>query len=174
MSKLVPVRLERGAPLYCIDTVRRIYNATIADLATKPLKPNTWDHQYIWWRNIDFDKTVIHAYCPEPWPGVIVAFSKVTYRGDHCTPLFAIDPEWHGRGFGEEIIQHYLSVARPKPLRGSQLVSNGAICHLNEKAGWQIESTVDGVQHLYHPNGRDKFLPLEHTCKVMLDYHNGD
>jgi RimJ/RimL family protein N-acetyltransferase len=116
----------------------------------------TAEQQQAWWRNIDHKRVQVHLYSPIEQPWEIVAFSMVTDRGDFCTPMFAVSNTWWGKGYGEEIIRHYLALAEGKPLRGEQLTLNPAIQHLNKKLGWLIVAERDGTQFLVHPNGRQQ------------------
>jgi hypothetical protein len=150
MKLLTAHRLTPASHPVLLDRMREIYNLNISYLATKPLAYIDRAQQLKWWRELDHTKNIVHIYSPIDSPWAICAFSKVTDRGDHCTPIFAIGGAWWGRGFANEIIEHYLSLSA-KPFRGEQLTSNAPICHLNEKFGWQIESTADGVDTLYHP-----------------------
>lgn len=138
-------------PLF-IEKLRVLYNSMIPFLATHPIKSNGVAEQQMWWKTLDHSKVTVHLYSPVDSPWEIAAFSMVTDRGAYCTPMFAIDREHWGKGYGDEIIHHYLRIANGKPLFGEQLVSNGAIRHLNARAGWQILGERNGVQSLYHPN----------------------
>lgn len=153
--KLIPEQLSLDSPYANIDAIRRIYNVTIPTLATKPLKPNTWEEQLDWWNHMDWSRTKFFVFYPVQYPGLIVAFSRITDHGDYCTPMIAVDPEWQHHGYGQEIIRHYLRTAYPKPMRATALSSNLRVCLLNSLAGWQVEAHVDGVYQLYHPNKRE-------------------
>lgn len=156
MKDLIATRLTQDSHPALIERMRVLFNANIDSLATKPLSLQTSRSQYDWWRSLDHTKVTFHIYSPKEWPWEIVAFSMVTDRGDYCSPMFAISNLWWGRGYGEQIIQHYLLVADEKPLQGEQLASNGAICHLNEKLGWLVVREENGVQYLRHPNNRQQ------------------
>lgn len=178
MDKLVawqiPAGIGRSSNILptLLDRVRVLYNDAIPFLETKPLHPLKRDEQLEWWRGLNHNETRLWVYTlREGTDPTIVGFLKLTDRGSYVTPLFVLDKKYWGRGLGEEIIQHYLQQAKPKPLRGSQLVSNGAICHMNKKAGWMIDHTTEaGVQHLYHPNGTNVRLTPEETAQAYLDY----
>jgi GNAT superfamily N-acetyltransferase len=155
-----------------LDRVRVLFNDAIPFLETKPLHPLKRDEQLEWWRGLNHNETRLWVYTlREGTDPTIVGFLKLTDRGSYVTPLFVLDKKYWGRGLGEEIIQHYLQQASPKPLAGSQLVSNPAICYMNKKAGWLIERTENGVQHLWHPNGTERRLSLQRTCDEFMRYN---
>jgi GNAT superfamily N-acetyltransferase len=138
-----------------VERMRQIYNDTIDDLATTPLvKLNEYEQQD-WWREREVG-TRAWLYAPIVTPWRMVAFCLLTQRNGFVTPLFAIDPMWHGRGYGKEIIQHYLTEAKG-PLAGSALKKNAAIMHLNQQAGWQVLSETEEVVNLYHPGREECF-----------------
>jgi GNAT superfamily N-acetyltransferase len=138
-----------------VERLRKMYIEALSFLETHKLHPNTEEEQQAWWAALDHTSTVVHLYSPVERPWEIVGFSMVTDRGNFCTPMFALARHMRGQGLGQEIIEHYLAVANGKPLHGEQLVSNGAICHLNARLGWKVKREQDGVQYLYHPNGTD-------------------
>jgi hypothetical protein len=156
MRKLIAYRLLADAHPALIERLRVLYNTAIPFLATHRIETQTCESQQAWWRNLDHTKVMVHLYSPVEFPWEIVAFSQVTDRGTYCTPMFALSNLWWGKGYGEEIIEHYLFVASGKPLHGEQLTSNGAICHLNKRLGWKIISERDGMQTLVHPNNRQQ------------------
>src|SRR5438128_10450650 len=134
-----------------VEVMRRIYNLAVPDLATRPLSPRVEHSQQKWWACLDKSRVTAHLYHPVAMPWRFVAFSLVQWKERGiATPMFAIHPDWQHRGYGREIIDHYLEVANG-PLAGSALKSNAAIMHLNEKAGWRVVSEADGVVQLYHP-----------------------
>jgi GNAT superfamily N-acetyltransferase len=153
VKRLIAKRLPATASQGEVEILRELYIGAIEQLSTRPLHRNTTEEQWAWWDGLDHSKVTVHFYSTVDEPWRIIAFSMVTDRGSFCTPMFAIAKVAWGRGYGQEIIEHYLEVASPKPLYGSQLVSNGAICHLNRKNGWMVLREVDGVQMLFHPNG---------------------
>jgi len=131
------------------EYVRNLYNASLADLATKPLEPSTLEDQITWYFRAQPEVMIgmNHEYRP-------VGFFALTPRvyGDFHTPIFVIHPDHRGKGYARHFIQGYISHAST-PLAGSQLKSNKVICRLNEEIGWQIVAERDGVQYLYHPGG---------------------
>jgi GNAT superfamily N-acetyltransferase len=154
--KLIPHRLASDGHPHLIEQVRVLYNSTLFFLATHPISPQSKEGQQAWWKDLDHSRVVVHLYSPVESPWDIVAFSMVTDRGLYFTPMFAISNNYWGKGYGQEIIEHYLALAAGKPLRGEQLVSNGAICHLNARYGWNIVGERDGTQFLIHPNNVDR------------------
>lgn len=153
-------------PIY-IEIMRCIYNVTLPQTATKPIAPKTSEEQFNWWCNLDHNKVRVHIYREVERPWNIVAWSMVTDRGNYCTPMFAIHPQFWGLGYGEEIIYHYLQVAG-KCLQGSQLKSNGAICHLNARNGWRVVGEDGDVQLLLH-DGPDNYP--QRAYDEILRYH---
>ena len=170
MDKLIAHRLSKNSHPLLIERMRQIYNTMIPWVATRPLTPIESQPQQDWWNQlVDHTKTTFHLYSPIETPWEICAYSVVTDRGDFCTPHFAIGGAWWGRGYGAEIIQHYLEVAA-KPLYGSQLVSNAAIRHLNTKFGWHVLDTRDGVEYLHHP-GVNPNIRQQEIYDEILRYH---
>ena len=176
MKKLIAHRLTRDSHPALIEELRLIYNENIGDLATHPLQWLAPEVQQEWWKNLDHPNVVVHLYSPVETPWVIVAFSKVTFRlGGYATPQFAIAKGYWGRGWGSEIIAHYLQVAN-RPLYGEQLVANAAICHLNKRFGWRIIETEAGVDYLYHPGvstpeQADMFNRQQEIYDEIIRYH---
>lgn len=148
--KLRPIRLWRDSDPVLVEIMRDIFVRTINDLSTKPLVPPTPAEQQVWWEMLDHSNVKVFLWRPIERPWEIVAFSMITDRGDHATPMFAIDPVFQGRGYAREIIDHYIRTAG-KPLRGEQLKSNEAIRKLNAEAGWRLLATEGGIEYLRHP-----------------------
>lgn len=151
-----------------VEILRRLYNDALNALNTKDLHYNTEMDQWLWWLRLDHHTTKIHLYSPinEPWN--IIAFSMVTDHGSYCSPMFAIASGYHGRGYGEQIIQHYLFLAGQKPLHGSQRMDNQPIRHLNKRNGWIVVKTEGDIEHVYHPNpGQTQ----EEINREILRYH---
>lgn len=132
-----------------IEVLRTLYITSIAQLSTKPLVPPTREEQLEWWRGLDHSKVRVWLWFTGYRGREVAAFSMLTDRGSHATPMFAISPEYHGRGFARKIIKHYIAEAG-KPLRGEQLVSNDRIRRLNAEAGWRVTSATDTVEYLEH------------------------
>lgn len=136
-----------------VEIMREIFNENLDMLATIPLAIRTYDEQQEWWIE---NKHCIKAYLYEPLDclGNHMAFSMLTDRGGFYTPIIAIRKECWGKGYGKEIISDYITKAQG-PLAGSQLESNKAICHMNEKVGWQIVGKVKNndtvIDLLFHP-----------------------
>ena len=149
--KLIAFRLQADSHPYLIDALRRLYNESIPFM-TKPLEENSAEEQLAWWRSLDHSKVLVHLYSPVDEPWKIVAYSMLQHRGDHASPMFAIDPTYWGRGYGRAIIAHYIKEAR-MPLRGEQLVENKPIRHLNEKAGWKVIGNIEGRVELLEHSG---------------------
>lgn len=166
--QLVPEQISRHADPLIVEEMRRIYNASLDEVATKPLTPKSPQEQHDWWVSLDHDNVEVSLYRPFGMPWAVAAFSIVRDRGDHCTPFFCTNPEYRGMGIGRQIISHYLSIAK-KPLHGEQLVSNGAIRHLNKQFGWQVVGTRDNgrVECLQHPG----INPPYPDYKELADYN---
>lgn len=155
MVKLIAYRMPPDAHPALVERMRELYIASL-QFFTKPLSPPTKEEQQVWWASLDHSKVIVHLYSPVEQPWEIVAFSMLTDRGQYYTPLFAISDSWWHKGYGEDIIRHYLALASPKPLHGEELADNGAIVHLNEKAGWRVVAERNGVHYLYHPNDKQQ------------------
>lgn len=155
-----------------IEAMRIIYNDNLDMLATVPLPVRAYQDQQDWWKE---NHTKLRAYLYEDAskPGVPIAFLLLTNRGRFHTPVFAISKENWGNGFGVEIIKDYLRIAG-SPLAGSQLQSNLAICHLNQKAGWQIVGSVDTPQGkidlLFHPGMAANSTDIESIREEIINY----
>lgn len=136
-----------------VEAMRIIYNDNLDMLSTSPIPFRTYQEQQDWWNE---NKTHLKAFLYVLNDDITdtIAFSVLTNRGRFYTPIIAISKNHWGKGYGKEIIFDYIEKAN-SPLAGSQLQSNGAICHLNSKIGWQIvgESQQPGgtIDLLYHP-----------------------
>ncbi len=157
-----------------VEIMRHIYNDNLDMLATRPLEPNDYHAQQDWW---NANKSHLRGYLYEPLdrPGKFVAFLVLTDRGSFDTPIVAIQKEEWGGGYGQEIIRDYIEKAN-RPLAGSQLQSNGAICHINRKVGWQIVGTRtlengEIVDLLYHPGINPHVENPEGIRETILKYH---
>lgn len=150
-----------------VELMRHIYNDNLDMLSTKPLPYRTYEAQQAWWNE---NKTDLQAYLYEPVdrPGKFVAFLVLRNRGGFYTPIIAIQKEEWGHKYGHEIIDDYIHKANA-PLAGTQLQSNGAICHINKKVGWQIwgeaESPAGKIDLLYHPG----INPTLHGNRVIIE-----
>lgn len=153
--ELYAYKMVENDHLALVEVLRNLYNSSIPYF-TKPLNANTWDQQHEWWMKLDFSKVQIHLYSRRSHPWEIIAFSMLTDHGDYVSPVFGVTAQYHGQGYGSEIIEHYLQLANGKPLRGAQLKSNGPICTLNRRMGWRVVSEDDDVQYLEHPNNREQ------------------
>ena len=151
--EVVPNMLQTRVDL---AAVLEIYNEAIPHLATKPLAPQTPEEQLAWWEGLDHEKTKLYVYDEPGKPYDVVAFLLLTDRGDHFTPMFALHKDTRGKGYGPWLVQDYLNLAKPKPLRGSALISNPTINKINAALGWQVVGSHDGVLELFHPNGSGK------------------
>jgi len=136
-----------------VEALRVLYIEALAELATKPLVANTPEQQLAWWQGVNHMKSFFWLLFEPERPWDPVGFVKLTrHDAGYYTPMFALAKRVHGKGYGREVIQFYLDKAKGLPLWGAQLVSNAAICHLNQEAGWIVKHEQDGVQHLFHPN----------------------
>ncbi len=157
-----------------VEIMRHIYNDNLDMLATRPIPYRTFEEQQKWWNE---NKYKLKAYLYEPLdqPKKFVAFLVLTDRGSFDTPIIAIKKEEWGCGYGQEIVNDYINKAN-RPLAGSQLQSNKAICHINKKLGWQIvgqrELTNGMIDLLYHPGVNRTFGNEEEVLKEILKYHN--
>jgi len=156
-----------------VEVMRNIYNDNLDTLATRPIPYRSYEEQQEWWNS---NKHNLKAYLYEliDKPGKYVAFLVLTDRGLFDTPIIAIKKEDWGSGYGQEIVNDYIEKAN-RPLAGSQLQSNGAICHINKKVGWQIVGTCNQpngmVDLLYHQGINPKIENREEILKAILLYH---
>jgi len=161
-----------------VELMRQIYNENRQYMETKgPLPERTREAQLEWWDSLDHDKVKawLHYDLFERLflsdhndERKLIGFSMLQNRGSFSTPMFAIKKEYHGKGYGREFIKWYLDRAS-RPLAGSQLQSNKAICHLNKEFGWKILCSHSGVDHLYHP-GPNYWITL-HFLDVVKFHH---
>lgn len=150
MNKLKCVPIHEA---WQVELMRCIYNENLDMLSTHSLPYRTYEEQQRWWvENI----CQIKAYLYEPFakPGKFVAFLVLRIRKGFCTPTIAIQKEEWGSGYGQEIVHDYIKRA-DGPIAGTQLQCNKAICHINEKVGWQIlgeSGEADKkIDMLFHP-----------------------
>jgi RimJ/RimL family protein N-acetyltransferase len=157
-----------------VEVMRNIYNDNLDMLSTIPLPFRTSEDQQIWW-NENKQKLSAFLYEPLDQPGKYIAFLVLTNIGLFDTPIIAIKKEEWGSGYGQEIVKDYISKAN-RPLAGSQLQKNAAICHINRKVGWQIlgeRNEINGVVDLlYHPGINQNIENPEYIYKTILKYHN--
>jgi len=141
---------------WAVERMRQIYSETMSSLATHPIPERGPISQQEWWKSLDQSKVQAFLYAPINRPWEFIAFSIVQKKHEHfTTPIFAITPKEHGKGYGEQILRHYLFVANG-PLAGEDSLSNPAIAHLNDRNGWQVLGIDEkGVRKLYHPGYRD-------------------
>ena len=168
--KFVPV-----LALSQVEIMREIYNSCLDGLSTKEkLKPKTFEEQEIWWNNLDhFRTTCWLAYSKDPYQ--IVGFVMLTNRDYFFTPVFGILPEQQGKGYAREFIRFYIGLSLDKPLAGSQLQSNKAICKLNYEAGWQIIACKNGVDLLFRHNQGEwnpNFVDNARLILSVMKYHD--
>lgn len=169
MSKLRSVEINEA---WQVELMRHIYNDNLDMLSTHPLPYQTYENQQKWWHE---NKEQLKAYLYEPIdrPGKFVAFLVLRDRGGFKTPIIAIQKEEWGSKYGQEIINDYITKAN-SPLAGSQLQSNGAICHINKKVGWQIwgqkEEPAGTVDLLYHPGINFQLHDNKEIIDGILEY----
>lgn len=157
-----------------VETMRKIYNQNLDMLATRPLPYREYQEQQEWWNN---NKQNLRGFLYEPKNeiGNFVAFLVLTNRGLFDTPIIAISKNEWGSGYGQEIVNDYL-IKSNRPLAGSQLQSNKAICHINKKVGWQIvgerieENGI--VDLLYHPGINTEIRNTDEIINAVLKHHN--
>jgi RimJ/RimL family protein N-acetyltransferase len=156
-----------------VEIMRHIYNDNLDMLATRPIPYRTYEEQQRWW-NENNHKLRGFLYKPIDQPEKFVAFLVLTNRGLFDTPIIAIKKDEWGSGYGQEIVNDYIAKAN-RPLAGSQLQSNRAICHINKKVGWQIvgqrEESNGIVDLLYHPGINTSVKNPENIYKAILLYH---
>lgn len=160
--------------LYQVEIMRNIYNDNLNMLSTSPIPYRTIGEQQAWWND---NKHKLRAFLYEPIaiPGKYIAFLVLTDRGLFDTPIIAIVKDEWGGGYGQEIVRDYISKAN-RPLAGSQLQSNAAICHINKKLGWQIigqkEESAGVVDLLYHPGVNQNVANPDEVYNAVLKHHN--
>ncbi len=158
-----------------VEIMRIIYNENL-DMFTRQLTCNTYEQQQEWWK-LNKDKLRAYLYEQIDNPGEFLAFLVFTDRNLFCTPTIAIKRAFWGQGFGKEIVNDYIQKTE-KPMAGSQLKSNAAICHLNKKAGWQIigeGDTENGkVDLLFHPGLNLVNNNIDEIMKAVWEYHNNN
>ena len=169
-TRLHAYRLWQDSHPALIEQLRLLYIESLAELATHPIPENTPEQQQAWWQALDHTKERVWLMSTQDRPWDIIGFVKLRQHEDHVSPMFALAKRAHGQGLGEEMIRFYLErVPKNTPLRGEQLVSNGAIRHLNQKAGWIIVTERSGVETLYHPNRRDDYP--QRAYDEIVRYH---
>lgn len=155
-----------------IELMRNIYNDNLDMLSTHPLPYQTYENQQQWWTE---NKGALKAYLYEPIdrPGKFVAFLVLRNRGGFFTPIIAMQKEEWGNKYGQEIVNDYILKA-DAPLAGTQLQSNKAICHINQKVGWQIwgqrEQPAGIIDLLYHPGLNTSLHNNKQIIDGVLDY----
>jgi len=150
MTLLKPIRITSSEH---VEILRQIYNENLDMLGTIMLPHRSYEEQQNWWNE---NKYKLEGYLYE-CVGISndsIAFLVLTNKGNFKTPIIAIKKKYWGKGYAKEIISDYIEKAN-SPLAGSQFQSNGAICHLNKKMGWQIigqSNQPNGIiDLLYHP-----------------------
>lgn len=155
-----------------VELMRNIYNDNLDMLSTRPLPYQTYATQQQWWA-LNKDKIKAYLYEPVDQPGKFVAFLVLRDRGGFFTPIIAIQKEEWGNKYGQEIVNDYILKANA-PLAGTQLQSNKAICHINQKVGWQIvgqrEQPAGTIDLLYHPGLNTSLHNNEQIIDGVLNY----
>lgn len=171
MKKLISYEINSQ---WQVEIMRNIYNDNLDMLATRPIPYRNYEDQQKWW-NENKHKLRGFLYEPVSKPCYFVAFLVLTDRGLFDTPIIAIKKEEWGSGYGQEIVNDYITKAN-RPLAGSQLQSNGAICHINKKVGWQIVGQLEQpfglVDLLYHPGINQEINNSAEIYEAILNYHN--
>ena len=155
-----------------VERMREIYNSNLDALATHPVPYRSYEEQQQWWEKAKAYSQA-YLYSPKNMPDEYVAFMVLRQREGFKTPILAIDkPYWHC-GYGKEIIRDYI-IKADGPLAGEQLQSNGAICHLNQKMGWQIvgkrQEGSDVSLLLFHPGINSQKVCSSETFINILSY----
>jgi hypothetical protein len=153
-----------------VELMRHIYNDNLEMLATVPLPYRNYEEQQKWWEDSKSDLTA-YLYT-ENKSNEVIAFSVLTNRGNFVTPIIAIKKDYWGNGYGKEIIADYILKA-DGPLAGSQLQSNGVICYLNKKAGWEIVGQANqptGMVDLLYHSGVNENKISEKIRLEIIDY----
>lgn len=170
MKKLRSIAISNAEQ---VDVMRKIYNENLDMLSTRPLPYRDYEEQQKWWEE---NKHMLKAFLYEPIdrPEYYIAFLVLTDRGLFDTPIIAIKKDEWGSGYGQEIVMDYILKAN-RPLAGSQLQSNGAICHINKKVGWQIvghkEQPAGMVDLLYHPGVNQNIKNPQEIYQAILKHH---
>ena len=157
-----------------VEVMRHIYNENLDSLSTKQLPYRNYEDQQQWWET---NKHVLTGFLYEAIdrPDVCVGFLVLRDRGEFCTPTIALRQQDWGKGYGKEIVYDYIEKANG-PMAGSQLKSNAAICHLNQKTGWQIlgerEEEKGTVELLFHPGINPDRKISSAGFATVLDYLN--
>ena len=169
MEKLISLRITEP---WQVEIMRTIYNDNLDMLATMPIPYRTYEDQQNWWKQ---NNKILKAflYKKAESPDSFVAFLVLSDRGGFYTPIMAIKKEEWGKGLAKEIIPDYIEKAGG-PLAGSQLQSNGAICHLNKINGWQIVDKIDqptgAIDLLYHPGINPNVPDREVIYLEIIEY----
>lgn len=169
---MIKLKAHKVSEPWQIELMRHIYNDNLDMLSTKPLPYRTYEEQQKWWNE---SKHFLSAYLYEPLikPGKFVAFLVLRKRDGFYTPTIAIQKEEWSSGFGQEIVNDYIEKANA-PLAGTQLQSNKAICHINNKVGWQIigenEQSGGMVDLLFHPGLNPAFDNNNDIIINILNY----
>lgn len=146
-----------------VESMRLIYNDNLDLLATKPLPRREYQEQQDWWFE---NKLQVQAYLFEirENPGKPIAFLLLRDRGGFYTHTIAVEKAHWGKGFGTEIIEAYIKLAK-RPLAATQLYSNKAIRHLHQRLGWIIvgmrQEQTGLIELLFHHGNNS--LPLDYN-----------
>jgi len=168
---LRPTQLTRDSDPILIEALRPILNASLPYL-TKSLGWMSAVEQHRWWRTEDHARVKVFLWRDDERPWEPVAFSMITDHGDFASPFFAVARDHWSNGYGDAIIKHYIETAG-KPLRGQQLVSNGAIRKLNARNGWVVvrKSTAlwtnPDIEYLEHPGPTTTFPDYDAILKGL-------
>ena len=159
-----------------VELMRILFNDNLATLS-KPLPSRTYEEQQQWWNE---NKSHLTAYLYEPVdrPGKFVAFLLMRDRGGFSTHTIIIQKEEQGKKYGHEIVFNHLEKANG-PIAATQLQSNKAICHINEKAGYIVLGEKDHPDSgktdiIYHPGYNPEAKPTREVFESMLKYWEFD
>jgi len=168
---LRPTQLTRDSDPVLIEIMRNLFAAGTSGYSREVFIP-TAPEQQEWWKTLPHDKVKAFLWRDDERPWEIVAYSLITDCGTFASPVFAVAPMFQGRGYGDQIIKHYIATAG-KPLRGQQLVSNGAIRKLNARNGWVVvrKSTAlwtnPDIEYLEHPGPTTTFPDYDAILKGL-------
>lgn len=173
-TRLIGYLLTPNTHPALLEQLRVLYIEALAALSTHPIPKNTPEEQQQWWQGLDHTKERVWLMSLRETPWDIIGFVKLRKRDGYYSPMFALAKRVHGQGLGAEMIQFYLSqVPVGTPLRGEQLVSNEAICHLNQKAGWIVLSRLrvggELVETVYHPHNVHVYDGLPEGTVLWVD-----
>lgn len=125
---------------YDAQALRLIRNECLDGLTGDPT-PVTQGQQADWWNLVKDDPAHISYLYFTPGDG-LVGFSHIHFRNGYQWPSLGVRPEFRGRGFGREIVEHTM-IACGGPARGHILVDNVQIQRIDFSLGWFITGEIE-------------------------------